>query len=179
MKTLRDLFMNELADIYDAEQRMVVALGMLEKVAAGAYLKQALRSHARETTNHTARLSKVFQLFETTARSRPCEATIGLLREVDEIVGEFSGSPVIDAAVISAAQKIEHYEIVTYGCLHAWAEQLGNKGATVILRGILDQERASDQRLTRLARGRSNQQALGERRANARPSTRLRRTAAG
>jgi ferritin-like metal-binding protein YciE len=96
------------------------------------------------------------------ARSRPCEATIGLLREADEIVGEFRGSPAIDAALISAAQKIKHYQIASYGCLREWSEVLGHKPATSILLELLGREWAADKLLTSLAREQSNDQARGE-----------------
>ncbi len=162
MKTLRDLFLNELADIYDAEKRVAGALETLSKAAAGVHLRRALRSHATTSRGHVTALESVFRLVGSRARGRPCEATVGLLHEVHEILGEFRGSPVIDAAVISAAQKLEHYEIVTYGCLRTWATQLGLAECAQILDQILEEEKASDELLSRLARLRSNQQGLGE-----------------
>jgi ferritin-like metal-binding protein YciE len=162
MKTLRNLFLNELADIYDAEKRLVLALPRLEKAAASNTLRRALRKHVKETLGHVRKIERVFQHMGVNAKSRPCEATIGLLREADEIVGEFRGSPAIDAAVISAAQKIKHYQIASYGCLREWSEVLGHKPATDILLELLGRERAADETLTGLARDRSNNQARGE-----------------
>jgi ferritin-like metal-binding protein YciE len=95
------------------------------------------------------------------AKAATCEATKGMLEEADEITEEFKGSPAINAAIISAAQKVEHYEIASYGCLHAWAGLLGNKKAAALLEGILEEEKAADEALNELALASSNQEALG------------------
>ncbi len=162
MKTLEDLFLDELADMYDAEQRIVKALPKMAKAATCEDLKAAIQSHLKETEGHVKKLEQVFQCFEEKAKGKTCEATKGLLEEGDEIAAEFKGSPAINAALIAAAQKVEHYEMASYGCLHEWAGLLGNQKAATILQGILEEEKAANEALTELARASSNEEALGE-----------------
>ena len=162
MKTLEVLFLDELADMYDAEQRIVRALPKMAKAATCTDLKKAILSHLKETKGHVTKLERVFTSFGKKARGKKCEATVGLLEEGDEIAADFKGSPSINAALISAAQKVEHYEIASYGCLHEWAGVLGNEKAARLLEEILDEEKAADEGLTELARASSNQEALGE-----------------
>ena len=161
-KTLKDLFLGELADMYDAEQRIVRALPKMAKAATCPDLQKAIRSHLKETEGHVTKLEKVFKAFGKTAKGKKCEATVGLLEEGDEIAADFKGSPAINAALISAAQKVEHYEIASYGCLHEWAGVLGNSEAARLLQTILDEEKAANESLTDLARSSSNSDALGE-----------------
>jgi ferritin-like metal-binding protein YciE len=160
MKLLRDLFLDELADIYDAERRIVKALPKLARAATCADLKKVMLAHLKETEGHVKKLEQVFQSFDERAKGKICEATIGLLAEGDEIAADFRGSPAIDAALISAAQKVEHYEMASYGCLHEWAGLLGNHKAASLLQEILDEEKAANEKLTELARASSNDEAL-------------------
>lgn len=162
MKTLNDLFLNELADMYDAERRIVKALPKMAKAATCPDLKKAIQAHLKETEGHVKKLERVFQAFDQKAKGQTCEATVGLLEEGDEIAAEFKGSPAINAALISAAQKVEHYEMASYGCLHEWAGLLGNAEAAGLLQEILDEEKAANKSLTALARASSNQEALVE-----------------
>ncbi len=162
MKTLKDLFLNELADMYDAERRIVKALPKMAKAATCDELKAAIQSHLKETEGHVKKLEQVFQCFDVKAKGQTCEATVGLLAEGDEIAAEFKGSPAINAALIAAAQKVEHYEMASYGCLHEWAGLLGNPEAAGLLQEILDEEKAANESLTDLARAGKNQEALGE-----------------
>lgn len=162
MKTLEDLFLDELADMYDAEQRIVKALPKMAKAATCDDLKAAIQSHLKETEGHVKKLEQVFQCFGEKAKGKTCEATKGLLEEGDEIAAEFKGSPAINAALIAAAQKVEHYEMASYGCLHEWAGLLENQKAVTILQGILEEEKAANEALTELARASSNKEALGE-----------------
>jgi ferritin-like metal-binding protein YciE len=162
MKTLNDLFMDELADMYDAEHRIVKALPKMAKAATCDDLKGAFLSHLKETEGHVKKLEQVFQAFDETAKGKKCEATVGLLEEGDEIAAEFKGSPAINAALISAAQKVEHYEMASYGCLHEWAGLLGNEKAAGLLEKILDEEKAANEKLTELARASSNEEAIGD-----------------
>jgi ferritin-like metal-binding protein YciE len=162
MKTLKDLFMDELADRYDAERRMVKALPKMAKAATCPDLKAAIQSHLKESEGHVTKLDQVFRCFDQKAKGKTCEAIVGLLEEGDEIAAEFKGSPAINAALISAAQKVEHYEIASYGCLHEWAGLLGNEEAASLLEEILDEEKAANEKLTELARASSNEEALGE-----------------
>jgi ferritin-like metal-binding protein YciE len=162
MKTLKDLFLAQLADMYDAEQRIVKALPKLAKAATCTHLRDAFLSHLRETEGHVKKLEQVFQSFDEKPQAVKCPATVGLLEEGDQIASEFKGSPAINAALISAAQKVEHYEMASYGCLHAWAELLANAEAAALLEEILAQERAANAALKDLALTRSNKEALGE-----------------
>jgi ferritin-like metal-binding protein YciE len=162
MKTLKDLFLDELADMYDAERRIVKALPKMAKAATCDDLRGAIQSHLKETEGHVKKLEEVFQSFDEKAKGKTCEATVGLLEEGDEIAAEFKGSPAINAALISAAQKVEHYEMASYGCLHEWAGLLGNKEAAGLLQEILDEEKAANEALTELARASSNEEALGK-----------------
>lgn len=162
MKTLKDLFLDELADMYDAERRIVKALPKMAKAATSDDLKQALESHLKETIGHVKKLEQVFQSFDEKAQGKTCEATVGLLKEGDEIAADFKGSPAVNAALISAAQKVEHYEMASYGCLHEWAGLLENKEASGLLEEILSEEKAANEKLTDLARASSNEEALGE-----------------
>lgn len=162
MKTLKALFLGELADMYDAERRIVKALPKMAAAATCDKLKKAILAHLKETEGHVRKLEQVFQSFDEKAKGKTCEATVGLLKEGDEIAADFKGSPAINAALISAAQKVEHYEMASYGCLHEWAGLLGNEAAAGLLNEILDQEKAANETLTALARASSNREALSE-----------------
>jgi ferritin-like metal-binding protein YciE len=162
MKTLQDLFLDELADMYDAEQRIVKALPKMAKAATCDELKGAILAHLEETKGHVKKLEQVFDCFDEKAKGKTCEATKGLLEEGDEIAEEFKDSPAINAALISAAQKVEHYEMASYGCLHEWAGLLGNDEAAGLLEEILEEEKTANESLTELARAKSNGEALGD-----------------
>ena len=162
MKTLKELFLDELADIYDAEHQLVKALPKMAKAATCTHLQKAILSHLEETKGHVKKVEQVFECFGVRARASTCEATMGLLEEADEVASDFDGSPAINAALIAAAQKVEHYEMASYGCLHEWAGVLGNQDAADILEEILNDEKAANGSLTDLARERSNDEALGE-----------------
>ena len=159
MKTLQDLFLDELADMYDAEHRIVRALPKLIKAATCTQLQAALQKHLKETHGQIAKLEQVFKSIGEKAKGKKCEAAVGLLKEGDEIAAEFKGSPAINAALISAGQKVEHYEIASYGCLHEWAGVLGHEEAAGLLQEILDEEKAADETLTELARSGDNEEA--------------------
>lgn len=159
MKTMDSLFMAELADMYDAENRLSKALPKLAKRATHEELRDTFEAHLAETEEHIAKLERVFRLFDKSAKGKKCEAIVGLLKESDEIAAENKSSPTINAALIAAAQKVEHYEIASYGTLREWAEQLGNEKAAEILQEILDEEKAADEKLTEVARRRCNESA--------------------
>lgn len=162
MRTLKNLFLDELADRYDAEKRLILALPKMIKAATCTHLQKLVRSHLKETESHVKTLEKVFRSFDEKPRTKKCEATIGLLKEGDEVASDSKGWPVLNAALISVAQKIEHYEIASYACLREWATLLGNKAAAGLLKEILVEEKAANQALIELARTRSNNEALGE-----------------
>ena len=162
MKTLKDLFLDELADMYDAENRIAKALPEMAAAAAGEDLKTALEGHLKETRGHVVKLGKVFACFGEKVRAKTCEATVGLLKEGKAVLAEFKGSPALDAALIAAGQKVEHYEIASYGCLREWALSLDNEKAADLIQEILEEEEAANQTLTEIAESESNEEALGE-----------------
>lgn len=159
MKTLKDLFLDELMDMYDAEQRIARALPKMVKAATCVHLQDALQKHLKETQGQIKNLEQVFKSIGEKAKGKKCEATVGLLEEGDEIAKEFKGSPAINAALIAAGQKVEHYEIASYGCLHEWAGLLGHEEAAELLKENLDQEKGADEALTEIARSHDNQKA--------------------
>lgn len=161
MKTLKNLFLDELADMYDAERRIVKALPKMAKAATNEDLKEAFLAHLEETKGQVTKLEAVFACFDEDPKGKTCEATVGLLEEGDEIAAEFKGSPAINAALISAAQKVEHYEMASYGCLHEWAGLLGNDEAAQLLEEIMGEEKATNEGLTELAIA-CNEEALAE-----------------
>jgi ferritin-like metal-binding protein YciE len=160
MKTLNELFLDTLADIYDAENRIAEALPKMAEAAASDSLREAFESHLAETEGHIKKVERVFKTFDEKPRRKVCEATKGLLKEGDELMEEFDGSPALDAALISAAQRVEHYEMASYGCLAAWAGQLGNEDAQAILEEILGEEEAANDTLTDIAESESNEEAI-------------------
>jgi ferritin-like metal-binding protein YciE len=162
MKTLKNLFLNELADMYDAEHRITKALPKLIKAATCEKLQQGLENHLEETEGHVTKVERVFAAFDEKPRAKKCPAMVGLLDEGDEIVSENKKSAVINAAIISACQKVEHYEIASYGTLRAWAELLGNDEAANLLQEILDQEKEADRILNECATTKNNKEALEE-----------------
>ena len=177
MKTLNDLFLDELMDMYDAEQRIARALPKMTKAATCTRLQAALQKHLKETQGQITNLEQVFKSIGEKPKAKKCEATVGLLEEGDEIAAEFKGSPAINAALIAAGQKVEHYEIASYGCLVEWAGLLGNQKAADLLRKNLDQEKAADEALTEIARSGNNEEARDggsevEFNGNAKPSKR-------
>lgn len=162
MSTLKDLFLEQLADVYDAEKRIAKALPKLAKAATNEELQEALTNHLEETKEQITKLESVFEMFEQKAKGKTCKATVGLLEEGDEMAADNEGSPTINAALISACQKVEHYEIASYGCLQEWATLLGNDQAAEVLGEILEQEEAANDLLTEIAESAANEEALGE-----------------
>lgn len=159
MKTLCDLFLDELADRYDAERRMVKAFAKLAKAATCNNLRHLIRSHMKETELHVLRLGRVFATCGETPVGKRCEVTLGLLKESDELTANFKGTSSINAAIISIVQKAEHYEIASYGCLREWARLMGNDEAAWLLQDILVEEKSANHLLSELARFKSNEDA--------------------
>jgi ferritin-like metal-binding protein YciE len=160
MKTLKSLFFDTLADMYDAEKQLTKALPRMSMAAQSAELKETIDSHLAETEGHVQTVEEVFECFGVKPRTKRCEATAGLLKEGDGVARDFEGSPALDAAIISSAQKIEHYEMASYGCLHTWAQLLGNEEAADLLAGILEEEKLADAALNELALAQINEQAM-------------------
>jgi len=159
MSTLQKLFLDELADIYGAEKQLIKALPKMAKAAQSSELKDALATHLSETENQVERIQQVFGLLDKPAKSKSCKAMEGLLAEGKEIMDEWKDSPAFDAALISAAQKVEHYEIATYGCLCTWAKLLGHNEALGLLKQTINEEEEADQKLTEIAESLSNLEA--------------------
>ena len=156
---LHKLFIDQLQDIYDAEHRISDALPKATKAAENPQLKQALESHLKETLEHANRLEKVFKSIDAPVKRNKCEATVGLVKEAEELLKEFKGTHAIDAAIICAAQKIEHYEVATYGCLCSWAAEMDHGEALRLLQETLAEEKAADEKLTQVAERAANAEA--------------------
>jgi len=151
IKTLDDLFVHQLRDIYYAEKQIVQALPEMIEKAKDPALKQGFEAHLGETKNHVKRLEQVFKMHGVEAKGVECPAIDGIIEEADEIAGEVDDTNVLDAALIAAAQAVEHYEITRYGTLIAWAKQLGRTDCASVLEETLKEEKAADSKLTSLA----------------------------
>jgi ferritin-like metal-binding protein YciE len=151
MKTLEDLFLDSLEDMYYAEGQLTKALPKLARAATNENLRQAFESHLTETEGHVRKLEEVFASLGKEPKTRKCKAILGIIDEADEIAADNKKSPTINAALIYAAQKAEHYEIASYGSLRDWARSLDNEEAADLLDEILDEEKAADSKLTDLA----------------------------
>ena len=156
---LHELFLEELADMYNAEQQLTKALPKMAKAAESDELRQAFEEHLEETQNQITRLGQVFQSLGESMKRKTCKAMQGLVEEGSEIMQEQKGSSAIDAALISAAQKVEHYEIASYGTLCTWAEQMGHEEALDLLKENLDEEEGADEKLTQIAESSANWRA--------------------
>ncbi len=151
MKTLDDLFLDTLKDVYYAERKILKALPKMKRAAQNEALAAAFDKHHGETEEQIERLQKVFEILGKPARGKTCDAIEGILSEAEDIMDEFKDSPALDAGLISSAQAVEHYEITRYGTLHRWATELGMKDAAKLLNETLQQEWKTDADLTDLA----------------------------
>ncbi|MBB4277517.1 YciE/YciF ferroxidase family protein [Rhizobium mongolense] len=158
-KTLNDLFVDTLKDIYFAEKQILKALPKMARAAQSEEGKAGFLKHRDETESQIERLVQVFEIIGKPARGKTCEAIQGIIAESEEIIEEFKGSTALDAGLISAAQAVEHYEIARYGTLIAWAKQLGLKDAIPLLQASLAEEEATDKKLTQLAQTSANVKA--------------------
>ena len=159
IKSLDDLFVHTLQDIYYAEQQIARALPKMIDKASNAELQQGLTAHLAETQNHIKRLEKVFQMHGQPVKGTTCAAMDGILEEAKHILGVANDHDVLDAAIISSAQAVEHYEITRYGTLVAFAKQLGRQDCASVLQQNLDEEYAADRKLTAIAESRVNKAA--------------------
>ena len=159
IKTMDDLFVHALQDVYYAENQITKALPDMIEKATDSQLKQGFRTHLNETKEQIKRLDKVFEAVRQKPKAATCPAIDGIIKEANEIAGEVEDKQVLDAALIAAAQAVEHYEITRYGTLVAWAEQLGHKDAIAPLQKTLDEEKATDQKLTTMAERKLNRRA--------------------
>lgn len=154
---LHKLFLDELADLYNAEQQLTKALPKMVKAAQSTDLRQAFESHLEETRTHVTRLEKVATSLGESLGRKKCKAMEGLIEEAGELMQENEDSSVLDAALIAAAQKVEHYEIASYGTVCSWAESMGHHDALTLLKETLDEEKAADEKLTEIAESEANQ----------------------
>lgn len=151
---LKDLFIDELEDMYSSENQIVESLPKLIKLASSPDLKEALTKHLRETENQVSRIEDIFSILGITPTENICEAMEGLIKEAESIVRNKTKSPLLDVAIISAAQKIEHYEIASYGTLRSFAKHLDFDSEIIDrLKETLDEEGAADKALTKIADG--------------------------
>jgi ferritin-like metal-binding protein YciE len=158
-KTLNDLFLDTLKDIYYAEKQILKTLPKMAKAATSAEMKAGFEKHAEETEGQIERIEQVFELLGKPARAKTCDAILGIIEEGKEIMTEYKGTEALDAGLAASAQAVEHYEIARYGTLKSWAQQLGMNDAVSLIDQNLQQEIATDQKLTQLAEAQANKKA--------------------
>lgn len=158
-KTLDDLFLHTLKDIYYAERKILKNLPRMAKATESEELKQAFETHREETQGQIERIEQVFEMLGKRASGKTCEAINGILEEGEGIMEDFGESEALDAGILAAAQAVEHYEIVRYGTLKTWAQELGMQDAVKLIDQNLQEEKKTDDLLTRLAEARVNQKA--------------------
>jgi ferritin-like metal-binding protein YciE len=157
--TLHDAFIDELRDVYDAEKQLTKALPKMAKAASNPQLREAFENHLEETQGHVERLEQVFESLDEKVRGKHCEGIAGIIEEGKSIMGEDFDDTTMDACLIAAGQRAEHYEMAAYGTLIAWAEAMGHTEAAELLQQTLDEEKAADEKLSSLAESGINQNA--------------------
>ena len=157
--TLHDAFLDELRDLYDAEKQLTKALPKLAKTATSSKLRDAFESHLEETRGHVTRLEKVFAAVDEKVRGKHCDGIAGIIEEGSSIMEEDFDDSTMDACLIAAGQRAEHYEMAAYGTLVAWARALGHGDAAELLEQTLEEEKAADEKLSGLAEGGINDEA--------------------
>ena len=170
IKSMEDLFLHTLQDIYYAENQIVKSLPKMIEKATSPQLTAGLRTHLRETQGQVNRLEQVFKKLGQEPKGTDCPAIDGIIKEADEVAGEVEDKKVLDAAIVGSAQAVEHYEISRYGTLIAWARELGHNNVIPLLNANLKEEKATDKKLTTLAQGKVNRRASG--RSTARSTSR-------
>ena len=158
-KTLNDLFLETMKDVYYAEKQASRMMPKMAKAVRNPELRQALETHREESEGQVDRLEQVFEMLGKPARGKSCEAMQGLLEETKEVLEDFGQSPALDAGLIACAQAVEHYEIARYGTLKTWATQLGMQDAAKLLDETLQEEKRTDEILSRIAEGGANADA--------------------
>jgi len=149
--SLKELYLKELRDSYDAEKQITKALPKMAKAASSSQLRQGFEEHLEQTKNHIARLEEIFEALDESPKGETCDGMEGLIEEGSNIMEEGLDPEALDAALIAAAQRVEHYEMAAYGTLRTYANILGDKEAASLLQETLDEEKATDQKLTGLA----------------------------
>ena len=159
IKTFDDLFLHQLQDVYYAENQITKALPKMAAKATDPGLKQGFETHLTETEGQIARLERVFDMIGEQPKGATCPAIDGIIKEANEVAGDIADKAVLDAALIASAQAVEHYEITRYGTLVTWAQQLGRDEIAAILKETLDEEYATDDKLTAMAKSKVNAKA--------------------
>ena len=160
LDSLETLYVEELRDLYNAEQQILKALPKMAKAASSSNLQKGFQDHLQQTKAHVDRLDQIFADLGKSPKGKKCEAMEGLLKEGAELLDAEAEPSVLDAALIAAAQRVEHYEIAGYGCVRTYAELLGHGEATTLLQQSLDEEKSTDVKLTKLAVGSINTEAV-------------------
>jgi ferritin-like metal-binding protein YciE len=160
MHTLEDMYVDLLKDLYSAEKQLVKALPKIAKSAQSSDLQKAFQDHLRQTEGHVERIERIFSDLEGSPRGKKCVGMEGLIEEGSELMKEDAEPEVLDAGLIAAAQKVEHYEIASYGTARAWAQRLGYNDATRLLQQTLEEESAANEKLTRIAESHINVEAM-------------------
>jgi ferritin-like metal-binding protein YciE len=165
MNSLQDLYLVELKDLYDAENRIIKALPNMVEAAKSPQLRSALEDHLQETKNQVARLERIFNNLNESPKGQKCKGVIGIIEEADEMIDETEDAPpaVCDAALIASAQRVEHYEIAAYGTVRTWAQRLGRTEDAQLLNETLQEEGQADKKLTALAESYINEEAQSAR----------------
>jgi ferritin-like metal-binding protein YciE len=161
-KTLHDMFIDMLKDVYYAERQILKALPKMAKAATSAELKEAFAHHRTETEGQVERLTEVFEIAGKAPRGKTCDAILGILEEGKAVMEDYADSPALDAGLLASAQAVEHYEMARYGTLKAWALQLGMKDAAALLDATLAEEMKADQTLSKLGAGSVNKAAVAK-----------------
>jgi len=159
-KTMEDLLLSEMKDLYDAEKQLVKALPKMAKATTSEELREGFLEHLEQTKEHVTRLERAFSMLGQKAGGKKCVAMQGLIEEGEEVLDEIGEGPVRDAALIGAAQRVEHYEMAGYGCSRTFAETLGHSDVAELLQRTLDEEKETDEKLTEIAEGLVNEEAV-------------------
>lgn len=160
LESLRDLYLEQLKDLYSAETQLVDALPKMADAATAPELKNAFREHLSQTRQHVDRLEKIFLTLDDKPKGQTCEGMKGLIKEGEEMIKTKGEPEVIDAGLIAAAQRVEHYEIAGYGTVRTYAELLGEQDAVRLLERTLQEEEETDEKLSQIAESRINQEAF-------------------
>jgi len=162
LNTLQDLYLEELRDLYNAETQLVKALPKMAKGASSTELKEAIEQHLEQTRGHVDRLQQIFDQMDESPKGKTCYAMKGLIEEGSEVLDQEGEDSVLDAGIIAAAQKVEHYEIASYGTVRTFADLLNQNEASALLQETLDEEGETNEKLNTLAEGIVNPEALAD-----------------
>ncbi|HXT68116.1 MAG TPA: ferritin-like domain-containing protein [Vicinamibacterales bacterium] len=168
--TLKDLFIDELRDIYHAERQLVRALPKLAKAATSPDLREAIESHLAETEEQVSRIEQAFEMIDEPAKTKTCSGMLGIVEEGSDVIKENEKGAALDAGIIAGAQRAEHYEMAAYGTIMAWARALGHDDVAELLSLSLEEEKAADQKLTELAESGLNEAARNGRDESRQPA---------